>query len=328
MNHYYQIYGLRIKSSRAIDLLPEQPATIIDLEVKWTTSIDDAPGNIQEWQPVITRQLQKKERLAFFRSDSADGSYFKICYNTDFGKIAVIIDPAKRNSWIIYDTGIAYSYLNSLFVGSILGCILRLKGILCFHGSVVNIDGRAVVLTGKKHSGKSTTAKAFAKLGFKVLSDDIAPIYNVNGRFFVEPGYPKVRLRPQALQLFYPEEHHHLVSIYSHRFSKYSSLNDSFWNTRLALGAIYIMGPAEENDDRSYVAPISAERIIHLHSNTFAGYLITPELLKQEFEILGQIASKIPVQHLHFGRNVNLVYQQCQTIVSDLEQLKASKVEL
>lgn len=328
MSHYYQIYGLKIKSSRIIDLLPEQPGCIVDLDIEWTTHDNDVPGKRSEWQPIITRQLQKKERLAFFRYDSAEGSYFKICYNTKFGNIAVVIDPTKRNVWIIHDKEIAYSYLNSLFVGSILGCILRLKGILCFHGSVVNIDGQAVVLTGKKQSGKSTTAKAFANLGFKVLSDDIAVINILNGYFFVQPGYPKVRLRPKPLEFFYPDEHHNFVSMYSHRDSKYSDLNDSFWDTPLPLGAIYILGETEETDGRPYVAPISAERIIHLHSNTFAGYIVTADLQKQEFETIGQVAKKIPVQYLHFGRNVKLVYQQCDAILKDQKQLNGANAEL
>jgi hypothetical protein len=328
MSHYYQIYGLKIKSSRAIDLLPEQPGCIADLDVKWITDGVEAPNSSLNWQPVNTQQLQKRERIAFFRSDGVDKGYFKICYDTILGKIIVMIDPAKTNIWILHNTETSYSYLNSLFVGSILGCILRLKGILCFHGSVVNIEGRAVVLTGKKHSGKSTTAKAFAQLGFKVLSDDIAAVNIINGSFYVQPGYPKVRLRPKPLEFFYPDEHHNFVLAYSHRDSKYSDLNQSFWGTPLPLGAIYILGRALETDGPPCVSPISAERIIHLHSNTFAGYVITSDLLKEEFKILGRIASKIPVRYLNFGRDVNLVYQQCETILNDLERLKVSKTEL
>jgi hypothetical protein len=88
------------------------------------------------------------------------------------------------------------------------------------------------------------------------------------------------------------------------------------------------LGETEETDGHPYVAPLSAERIIHLHSNTFAGYVITPDLQKQEFETIGQIAGKVPVQVLHFGRNVRLVYEQCEAILKDIKQLNAAKAEL
>src|ERR1700750_852776 len=100
-NYYYQIYGLKIKSLRAIDLLPEQPDCIADVDVKWTTIAEDIPGNGFEWQPGITRQLLKKERTRLFKSETINGTYLKICFITQFGVIAITLDPAKRNLWIL-----------------------------------------------------------------------------------------------------------------------------------------------------------------------------------------------------------------------------------
>ncbi|HEY9000088.1 MAG TPA: hypothetical protein VIM89_01955 [Mucilaginibacter sp.] len=328
MSHYYKIYGLKIKSSREIDLLYEQPECDIDLSVDWIFDTENASEPTSEWEQLTTRQLQTKNRISFFRSRTAEGEYVKICFKTEFGQLAAILDPAKKNLWIFHNERIPQSHMNSFFVGSILGCVLRLKGILCFHGSVINIDGQAVVLIGKKKSGKSTTASAFSKLGFKVLSDDIAVISMIGEEFFVEPGYAKVRLRPKPLKLFYPDNNYNFVSVYSHRDSRYSDLNDSFWDTCLPLGAIYVLGETEGPNDRPFVTTISAERIIHLHSNTFVSYIITPDLQKQEFNALAQIAIKIPVQHLHFGHNVELVYLQCEAILEDFKQLNRLNAEL
>ncbi|MBS1522326.1 MAG: hypothetical protein JST50_15100 [Bacteroidetes bacterium] len=327
MSYCYKIYGLKIKSSRTIELLPEHPDCITDLNIIWTTD-EDALDNELEWQPVVTRQLKEKERIAFFRAETPDGPYFKVCFFTDFGKVALIVDPAKINLLILHDMEVSYSHLDSFFVGSILGCILRLKGILCLHASVINIEGHAILLTGKKRSGKSSTAKAFAELGFKILSDDIAVITITDNNFLVQSGYPKIRLRPKPLELFYPDSNYEFVTVYSHRDSKYTDLNSSFWNTPLPLGAIYILGETEGPNDPPFITTISAERMIHLHSNTFASYIITPDLQKKEFEMLGRIARAIPVQYLHFGRNINLVYQQCETILEDLKLLKDHKAEL
>jgi len=328
MSYYYKIYGLKIKSSREIDLLSSQPACDIDLSVCWTSMAADTPELALEWLQVTTRQLQSKERISFFKSQTVEGEYFKICFITQLGQLTAILDPAKKNLWILHDERIPQSHLNSFLVGSILGCVLRLKGILCFHGSVINIDGQAVILIGKKKSGKSTTAAAFSKLGYKVLSDDIAVISVIGEEFFVEPGYAKVRLRPKSLQFFYPGNEYNFVSVYSHRDSKYSDLNDSFWDTSLPLGAIYVLGETQGPNDQPFVTSISAERIIHLHSNTFVSYIVTPDLQKQEFNALVRVATKIPVQHLHFGHNVGLVNLQCEAILEDLRQLNRLNAEL
>jgi hypothetical protein len=309
-------------------LLAEQPACEVDLSVEWSVEVENIPELPLEWLQVTTRQLQSKKRISFFCASTTEGEYFRIRFTTEFGQVSAVLDPAKKRLWILYDERISHSHLNSFFAGSILGCVLRLKGVVCFHGSVINIEGQAVILIGKKKSGKSTTATAFSKLGFKVLSDDIAVISVIGDEFFVEPGYAKVRLRPKPLELFYPDSDYNFVSVYSHRESKYSDLNDNFWNTPLPLGAIYILGETEGINDHPFVRSISAERLIHLHSNTFVSYIVTPDLQKQEFKTLAQISTKVPVKHLHFGRNVELVYLQCETILKDLKQQSKLKAEL
>ena len=323
MNHYYRIYGLSVGSSRKINLLDELQASGIDLSFTWTTEPASTPDADLVWQRITTRQLESKERTLFFRAESAHGTYFKISFTTDHGHLLVLLDPGKTKVYVIHSKNETESNMDSFFVGAIIGCIMRLRGLLCHHGSVINIDGQAVILVGKKKSGKSTTAKAFSKLGFKVLSDDIAVIKYIHGDFFVEPGYPKVRLRPQPLMVFYPDITYDFVSVYSHRDSKYSDLGDSFWDTPLKLGAIYLLNEAGETDEASFVKPASAERLVHLHSNTFAGYILSPQEQKQEFEALGLLSIKIPVKHLHINRNVTQVYQQCEVILSDLKEIRS-----
>ena len=323
MNHYYRIYGLSVSSSRKIELLDELPASGVDLAFTWTTEPASTPDAELVWQRITTRQLESKERTLFFSAGSEAGTYFKISFTTDHGHLLVLLDPGKTNVYIIHNQDEPASNMDSFFVGVILGCIMRLRGLLCLHGSVINIDGEAVILVGKKKSGKSTTAKAFSKLGFKVLSDDIAVIKCIGGDFFVEPGYPKVRLRPQPLMVFYPDITDDFVSVYSHRDSKYSDLGDSFWRTPLKLGAIYLLDETGETDETPFVKPASAERLVHLHSNTFAGYILSPQEQKQEFEVLGQLSVRIPVKHLHFSRNVKLVYEQCEVMLADFKEIRS-----
>jgi hypothetical protein len=47
------------------------------------------------------------------------------------------------------------------------------RGDLALHASCVEVDGRALVLAAPRRFGKTTLATAFARLGYRVLSEDL-----------------------------------------------------------------------------------------------------------------------------------------------------------
>jgi hypothetical protein len=322
MNFQYQIYGLSINSSRRIGVLNEKPHSDADVTAAWTTDATKTPEAFISWQRVITPDLKTKERISFFKTETPDGTYCKLCFITGHGELAIIISPAKDHLWLIYDPNEPETNLDSYFVGSVLGCVLRLRGVLCLHSSVVRINNQAVVFLGRKKSGKSTTAAAFAKLGYMVMADDIAVITTVNNQFYIKTGYPKVRLRPKSLAVIHPGSPENFVSVNSHRDSRYSDIQDNFWDTPLPLGAIYILSETVNADDAPFIKQVNSGAMIELHANTFANFIITADLRKQEFEELARLVMSVPVKRLHFGRNVELVNLQCKAVIEDLEKLK------
>lgn len=326
MSFHYHIYGLSISSSRPISLLDEKPASSDSTAVIWTTQAAGTPEPTQHWQPALSNDSRPGKRVAFFRAETPEGTYSKIRFITETGMLQAVIAPDKATVWMIHDAQEPESNLDSYFIGTVLGCLLRLKGIVCLHASAVNIGDQAVIFLGRKKSGKSTTAAAFAKLGYKVLSDDISPISIKNDRFYIQPGYPKVRLRPKSLAVIHPDsvKDMEFVSVYSHRDSRYSDIESSFWDTPLPLGAIYVMGETVEVDGIPFIQEIAAERVIHLHANTFGSFVVSPEERKQEFELLSRLATAVPVRLLHFGRNVQLVNLQCEAVINDFARIKKS----
>jgi hypothetical protein len=322
MNFQYQIYGLSVNSSRKIGVLDEKQDLITDLSACWTTDISETPDAALHWHEVITNSLRARDRITYFKAQTAEGVYHKLRFVTDYGGFDVIISPAKDRLWMIYSADEPASNLDSYFIGAVLGCVLRLRGILCLHASVVRIQDMAVVFLGRKKSGKSTTAAALARHGYKVMADDIAAITTINNQFYVYPGYPKVRLRPKSLAVLHPGPQEQFASVHSHRDSRYSDILEHFWETPLPLGAIYILGETVNDNDTPFVEPVNAGGMVDLHSNTFGNYIITPDLRKQEFEELARIAMNIPIRRLHFGRNVELVDLQCTAIINDFLLLK------
>lgn len=327
MSFQYKIYGLRITSSRRINLLSEQKNSTTDLSVSWTTDKSETPDSIIEWNRISTDEINQRNGISLWESETPSGFFTKLRFNTEFYYIDFLLDDSKKNLWVIHDEKELEDDLNSLFVGPVLGCILRLCGIVCLHASVVNIDARAVVITGAKRGGKSTTAAGFSQLGYQVLADDVAVVTSQDGCCFVQPGYPKVRIRPDPLAaLFHEVEATSLPLVYSDGYtdSRYFSLKmeSDFCAESLPLGAIYILGERNEAYIMPYIEPIEAhEKLIKLTQNTFGSYVVYKSLRIEEFKFLAELARKTPIRQLMFGNDLRTLSVQCQTIIEDFRRL-------
>lgn len=324
MSFNYHIYGLNIRSSRQIDLLVEKTNSIVDLSVIWLTDTSFSPMPDLIWEQINGKELNNRKLISFFSAETAEGLLYKVCFKNETGEMSLLLGPDKKNLWLIYDKMELDSNLDSYFVGVIMGCVLRLRGIICLHASVVNIEGKAVLFLGKKRSGKSTTAAAFAKLGFKVLSDDIAVTTYLNNEFYIQPGYTKIRLRPKSLAAIHSSVIDNFPSVFSHRDSRYVNIEENFQDEILPVKAVYLLSEASEINAKPYIEPVLGESIIRLHENIFASYIITPNIRRKEFEILSLLALHTPIRRLRFGNNVELVNLQCQAVIKDIAQLNNS----
>lgn len=80
-----------------------------------------------------------------------------------------------------------------------IGISLFLKGYFVLHGSCVLINEEAKAFLGEPGAGKSTTATAFWKAGNTILSDDLTVIKVINGKPYVLPAFPQIKVWQDAL---------------------------------------------------------------------------------------------------------------------------------
>jgi len=113
---------------------------------------------------------------------------------------------------------------------------------------VVTIGGLAIAIAGNSGVGKSTTAAALAKQGYAVLSDDIAVLEERDRQWLALPGYPRLRLWPEAIEALCSSETG-LVWVFSFSEKRFVDLTEGtseaawrFQNQPLPLVAIYILG--------------------------------------------------------------------------------------
>jgi hypothetical protein len=183
-------------------------------------------------------------------------------------------------------------------LGSSFGALLHQRGYLPFHGSVINIKGKAIIFSGVSGSGKSTLAGAFQKRGYTVLTDDVANIsLDASQLPMVHPSYPQIKLWKDSLLKLgqEPELHTKLRK----KLDKYGvRLMTGFFNDSLPLAAIYIL--IVQNAGKEEIETIiGIEKFNALRKNTYRyTYLAGLDLNEQHFITCNKIAPAIRVKKI------------------------------
>jgi hypothetical protein len=77
--------------------------------------------------------------------------------------------------------------------------VLRLqRQLLFFHGGSIGINGRGLMITGAKNSGKTTTSMTLAARGHNFLGDEMAAIHKDSGAMFPFRRAASIRTGPRA----------------------------------------------------------------------------------------------------------------------------------
>lgn len=321
--HHYKIYGLAISSTRKIALLSEsEPAAKSDLDVDWIAAGPDTPDKNLEWRQVHTELLKLYAVISLWRNEQT--GLTKVTFEMEGREpLDFVVDSGNKRLTIIHHPDELISDLESYLVGPGLGIVMRLRGMVCMHSSVVAINGKAVALLGHSTAGKSTTAAGLANAGAKVMADDIAVLTPKENGFEVQPGYSKVRLRPVAAG-FLTENPESLPIVYSTRDSRYVSLDQDKGhnNGALPLVAIYILGNVSEDYNEPSIAPVeSKDKLLSLLVNTYGSYVVMDDLRAFEFELLSKVAKTIPIRRLFYSHDISTLPRQCEIILKDIAPL-------
>lgn len=89
--------------------------------------------------------------------------------------------------------------LSVYLMGSCMGSVLHQRGYMPLHGSCVTDGVHSVLLTGDSGAGKSTLAAEFLSHDWKLLTDDVTAVTNVDEVPTVQPSYPSQKLWQDSL---------------------------------------------------------------------------------------------------------------------------------
>jgi hypothetical protein len=255
-------------------------------------------------------QIFKVDQGAFVRLAYEDGTQFWL-------------DRKRENIWATWPSASSIENAASYLLGPVLGLLLRLRGITCLHASAVAFEDRTVAFVGQTGAGKSTTAAAFARQGYGVMSDDIVALVEREGAFHVMPAYPHLCLWPESVEMLYgsSEALPRFIPDLDKRRLDLGEQGTRFESRCLPLGAIYILGERRP-DPAPYVEAIRPQNaLLALLADTYANKILDREMRALEFAALGRMVTTVPIRRVYPNENAAHLEALCKIIREDLHSL-------
>ena len=263
MPTFHTAYGLRIEANQVVPGLVALPRPHAACDLRVTLGSSPACLCADALKPDDTIYLSPcadSEGQSSLRVARLDGGAYIGFFYSDGARFA--IDRQGQTLWADWPSGYSVEDAATYLLGPVLGFVLRLKGITPLHASAVAIADHAVAFVGAGGAGKSTTAAAFAQLGYSVISDDVVPLREVSQEIVVVPGYPRVNLWPDSVEALLGSAGA-LPPITPTWGKRYLPLDQSqcrFESRHLPLRAIYLLEERDPNRSVPAVAQLCKHR--------------------------------------------------------------------
>ena len=186
------------------------------------------------------------------------------------------------------------SFIGVYLMGSCMGAILCQRGFMLLHGSCVTDGTRSILITGDSGAGKSTMAAEFLKRDWKLLTDDVATVFDADGIPMVQSSYPSQKLWQDALDR-YEKPEHSVHTLYSMEAREKFGINvaSSFYDGAAPLSMVVRLLP----DDRpcSLTPMEGMTKVDQLLRNTYRIKLIEQKDLQRHFQRCVTLSTKLPM---------------------------------
>ena len=206
------------------------------------------------------------------------------------------------------------------FTGPVLGFLLRIRGVVSLHASVVEVADSAVAFVGDAGAGKSTTAAMFVQLGHKVITEDLAALSCEDGRLMVRPGCAEIALCADAVSLLYGSSE--ALPPFTPGWDKRRldlKARDAFVDGPLPLRAVYLLAPRSDAPAAPFVSPISlGQAMVQLLGNIYGNQLLHEELRTSELDTIHRLAASVPIKAATADQDGTSLEKFCSLILHDL----------
>ena len=328
VSYSYRAYGLTIRSDTPVSALRREPTDLERYDI--SVSLGPEPGWVREARrlpPHLEHPKSGKverDNSPFALTSYGDQEFFELAYGDE---ARFFVDGAAERIWGTCPVSLTNEDMATYLLGPVMGFVLRRRSILALHASAVSIGGRAVALCGESQAGKSTTAAGLALRGIPVLCEDITPLTEEQGRFQVEPGYPRVCLWPDAVEKLFgaPDALPRLTPSWEKFFLPLDGRNARFEEQRRVASAVYFLASRVAEADAPRIETMSArEVLLELVRNTYMNWLLDRRQRAVEFDALSRLVTQVPIRRIVPHVDPGRIGALCELIVADAERLSVA----
>jgi len=277
-----------------------------------------SPGEIKHW---FDSSVRTDDGVPALRAWKVGSGGSRLVY---WNGVEFLIDGRAERVRVFRSPDVPFEEALSLLFDDVLAHLLRWRGMTSLHASAVRIGDGAVAFLGAVGKGKSTTAAAFGQMGYPLITDDLLPIVRKEGRFFVLPAYPRLRLWPQSVRAL-GHDGRRLPQLMPGREKRRLDLHQngySFQQEPVPLAAIYLLGERTDDGAAPYVEAVSPQMaIVELLANKYTKHLLDPEMAASDFDLLTQLAAQIRPRRIVPHADIACLPQMCEQVLAEVESL-------
>jgi hypothetical protein len=299
-SHDYRFYGLCFRTDQRLPgLEPHSRETQVDVAVHLVggAGMLTMPVPPSAWHA-------EKAGVPVWKAALREGTYVRIRWSGGGHLAEFVIGPQGRQVWAAWNERVTLEDVTSLLLGAVLGCVIRLRGVSCLHGSLVAWKRRGLVFLGPRGAGKSTTALALVQRGAVLVSDDLVPLLEEHHRFVAPFGQPAIRMRPSSAEALCGSFHElrpvwsDIHEIHPKRYLDLPRAQGSRAGT-VPIDAIYLLGARGAPGSPFGIIPLSpVEAVTTLMSQRPNTFVLDRTGHGEDFAVLGRLAGRVPVRQL------------------------------
>ena len=224
----YLAFGLRIRSEVELPELTEDSFDTPDVTFRLKPTASDFPPEHAPWE-------------YRFGSKRIEMVWPPVARVTIDGMHEVEIEPAPS---------VEPQLLAFPLLGPVMSLLLFMRGMLVLHGSGVAIDGQAFIFLGDKLAGKSTTAATLVAAGHRLLSDDVVAIEFADGRGWVRPAFPQIKLSDAASSSIRLQDAEPRPLVRAGFPKRQHRLRSAFDHEKVPVHSLFVLSRADETELR------------------------------------------------------------------------------